>query len=94
MRTTTTKRKGKTEGKKFIQTQTHTNTYNCCSKPTQMDMIAGLFSRCLSTLLCSLAFLSLGLIRLHVEMEAIGEDSWADDESVCAVIALIKRVVL
>lgn len=57
-------------------------------------MIAGLFSLCLSTLLRSSAFLSLGLIRLLVEMEAIGEDSWASDESVCAVIALIKRVVL
>lgn len=59
-----------------------------------MDMIASLFSPCLSTLLCSSAFLSLGLIRLLVEMEAIGEDSQANDESVCAVIALIKRVVL
>lgn len=59
-----------------------------------MDMIAGLFSLCLSTLLRSSAFLSLGLIRLLVEMEAIGEDSWANDESVCAVIALIKRAVL
>lgn len=29
-----------------------------------------------------------------MEMEAIGEDSWASDESVCAVIALIKRAVL
>lgn len=29
-----------------------------------------------------------------MEMEAIGEDSWANDESVCAVIALIKRAVL
>lgn len=57
-------------------------------------MIAGLFSLCLSSLLCSSAFLSLGLIRLLVEMEAIGEDSWANDESVCAVIALIKRAVL
>lgn len=57
-------------------------------------MIAGLFSLCLSSLLCSSAFLSLGLIRLLVEIEAIGEDSWANDESVCAVIALIKRAVL
>lgn len=57
-------------------------------------MIAGLFSLCPSTLPCSSAFLFLGLIRLPVEMEAIGEDSWAHDESVCAVIALIKRVVL
>lgn len=88
------KKKGKKQRGKNSSIQTHTNTYNCCSKPTQMDMIAGLFSRCLSALLCSLAFLSLGLIRLHVEMEAVGEDSWADDESVCAVIALIKRVVL
>lgn len=96
VRTTRTKRKGKTERgkkKKDTHTQTHINTYNCCSKPTQMDMMAGLFSPCLSTLPCSSAFLSLGLIRLLVEMEAIGEDSWANDESVCAVIALIKRVV-
>lgn len=93
VRTTTTKRKGKTEREKYTRTQTHINTHNCCSKPTQMDMMAGLFSLCLSTLLCSSAFLSLGLIRLLVEMEAIGEDSWANDESVCAVIALIKRVV-
>lgn len=71
-----------------------TNTYNRCSNPTQMDMIARLFSLGLSTLLCSLAFLSLGLIRSLVEIEAIGEDSWANDESVCAVIALIKRAVL
>lgn len=85
--TTTTKRKGKTEGKKI-------HPYTDTHKHIQMDMIAGLFSRCLSTLLCSLAFLCLGLIRLHVGMEAIGEDSWADDEFVCAVIALIKRVVL
>lgn len=58
-----------------------------------MDMIAGLFSLPLA-LICSLAFLCLGLIRLHVEMEAIEEDSLASDESVCAIIALIKRVVL
>lgn len=37
--------------------------------------------------------LSLGLIRLLVEMKAMGEDSGASDESVCAVIALIKRAV-
>lgn len=87
------KKKGKNRGEN-TSVQTHTNTYNCRCKPTQMDMIAGLFSLCLSSLLCSLAFLSLGLIRLLVEMEAIGEDSWANDESVCAVIALIKRAVL
>lgn len=29
-----------------------------------------------------------------MEIKVIGEDSWANDESVCAVIALIKRVVL
>lgn len=63
-------------------------------KPSQMDTIAGLFCLCLSTLLRLLAFLSLGLIRLLVEIKVIGEDSWANDESVCAVIALIKRVVL
>lgn len=61
----------------------HTNTYNVCCKPTQMDMIAGLFSLYLFTLRCSSAFLSLGLIRLLVEMEAIGEDSWANDETLC-----------
>jgi len=53
-----------------------------------------LFSLCRSPLRRSSAFLSLGLIRLLVEMEAIGEDGRADDESVCAVIALIKRAVL
>lgn len=37
--------------------------------------------------------LSLGLIRLLVEMKAMGEDSGASDESVCVVIALIKRAV-
>lgn len=31
---------------------------------------------------------------LLVEMQGIGEDSRTNDESVCAVIALIKRVVL
>lgn len=62
-------------------------------KPTQMDMIAGLFSLPLA-LICSLASLCLGLIRLHVEMEAIEEDSLASDESVRALIALIKRAVL
>lgn len=78
-----------------IHQYTHTNTYNCVCKPTQMDMIAALFfSLCLSALLCLLAFLSLGLIRLLVEIKVIGEDSWANDESVCAVIALIKRLVL
>lgn len=46
-----------------------------------LDTMAGLFS------------LSLGLIRLLVEMKAMGEDSGASDESVCAVIALIKRAV-
>ena len=29
-----------------------------------------------------------------MEIKVIGEDSWANDESVCAVIALIKRVVM
>lgn len=57
-------------------------------------MIAGRFYPRLSSFLRLLAFLSLGLIRLLVEMKVIGEDSWASDESVCAVIALIKRVVL
>lgn len=57
-------------------------------------MIAGLFTLCLSPLLCSSAFLYLGLIRLLVEIQCIGEDSRTNDESVCAVIVLIKRVVL
>lgn len=78
------------KNRRAIYTRTHTNTY----KATQTDMIAGPFSCCLSTLLCLLAFLSLGLIRLLVEIKVIGEDSWANDESVCGVIALIKRVVL
>lgn len=59
-----------------------------------MDMIAGLFSLCLFTPLRSLAFLSLGLITLHLEIEAIEEDSWANHESVWAVTALIKRALL
>lgn len=53
---------------KFIHVQ------RSCSKPTQMDMIAG-FSLYLSPPLWLLAFFSLGLIRLHGEIEAIGEDS-------------------
>ncbi|MEQ2299410.1 hypothetical protein AMECASPLE_014869 [Ameca splendens] len=77
-----------------IYTRTHTNTYNYSFKPTQTDMIEGPFSSCLSTLPWLLAFLSLGLIRLLVEIKVIGEDSWANDESVCAVIGLIKRMVL
>lgn len=77
-----------------IYQYTHTNTSDWGFLLTQTDMIAGPFSPCLSSLLCLLAFLSLGLIRLLVEMKVIGEDSWASDESVCAVIALIKRPLL
>lgn len=62
--------------------QTHTSGHDSC------------FFSLSAALLCSLAFLFLGLIRLYEEMEVIGEDSWASDESVCAVIALIKRVRL
>lgn len=54
-----------------------TNVSTCTGafpKPTQMDMIAG-FSLYLSPALWLSAFLSLGLIRLHVEIEAIEEDS-------------------
>lgn len=54
-----------------------TNSSTCrgaVPKPTQMDMIAS-FSLYLSPPLWLSAFLSLGLIRLHVEIEAIAEDS-------------------
>lgn len=54
-----------------------------------MDMIAvALF------LSSSFLSLSLELIRLPVEMEPIGEDSWVRDETVCGVIVLIKSRVL
>lgn len=86
--------RGRQQNRVEIYTNTHTNTSDWAILLTQTDTIAGLFSDCLSTLLRLLAFLSLGLIRLLVEMKVIGEDSWASDESVCAVIALIKRLVL
>lgn len=54
-----------------------------------MDMIAvALF------LSSSFLSLSLELIRLPVEIEPIGEDSWVRDETVCGVIVLIKSRVL
>lgn len=88
VRTTTTKREGENGGEntavhKRIQLlfQTHRNGHDGWSFHSLL-------------LLCSSDFLSLGLIRLLVEMQGIGEDSWTNQESVCAVIALIKRVVL
>ncbi len=57
--------------------------HNC--KRVQKDMI-GPFSLFLYS---GFSFLSLGLIRLPVEREAIREDSWGCDGSVCVVIALI-----
>ncbi len=58
-------------------------------KRVQKDMI-GPFSLFLYS---GFSFLSLGLIRLPVEKEAIREDSWGFDGSVCVVIALIKSGV-
>lgn len=66
-----------------------TKTKNQRGTNVCLDTMAGLFSL---SLLVSVS-LSLGLIRLLVEMKAMGEDSGASDESVCAVIALIKRAV-
>lgn len=56
-----------------------------------MDMIPGAFSLSSPS---SFLSLSLELIRLPVEIEPIGEDSWVRDETVCGVIVLIKSRVL
>lgn len=66
--TTTTKRKGKQRG------QIHPRADAPFQNPHKWIRWPG-FSLYLSSPLCLPAFLSLGLIRLHVEIEAIGEDS-------------------